>query len=37
VGSSVLVLSEVLDIHQGRRGEPVAYVDREFRPLGSRS
>jgi flavin reductase (DIM6/NTAB) family NADH-FMN oxidoreductase RutF len=37
VGSSVLVLSEVLDIHQGRRGEPVAYVDREFRPLGPRS
>ncbi|MHA7985569.1 flavin reductase family protein [Rathayibacter sp. CAU 1779] len=34
VGSSVLVLAEVLDIHLGERGEPVAYVDREFRRLG---
>ncbi|NNC11804.1 flavin reductase [Planctomonas sp. JC2975] len=34
VGSSVLVLAEVLDIHVGERGESVAYVDREFRRLG---
>jgi flavin reductase (DIM6/NTAB) family NADH-FMN oxidoreductase RutF len=34
VGSSVLVLSEVLDVHAGSPGEPVAYVDREFRRLG---
>lgn len=37
VGSSVLVLAQVLDIHQGRQGDPVAYVDREFRPLHRRS
>ncbi|QDZ14927.1 flavin reductase family protein [Humibacter ginsenosidimutans] len=34
VGSSVLVLSQVLDIYQGEFGDPVAYVDREFRRLG---
>ena len=36
VGSSVLVLAEVLEIHPGEAGEPIAYVDRAFRSLGDR-
>lgn len=35
VGSSVLVLSEVLEIHNGEHSDAVAYVDRRFHALRS--
>ncbi|GAB3611931.1 flavin reductase family protein [Humibacter ginsengisoli] len=37
VGSSVLVLAEVLEIHAGEPGEPVAYLDRAYRALSDPS
>lgn len=35
VGTSSLVLAEVLDVIEGPEGQPVVYADRTFRPLAS--